>query len=953
MRQGRWTDAPGHRGGMLALAAGFALTVGAATEPRWISAADPAPAYEPSRFTRAFHLAHAPSKAWVRVHARDRYRLTVNGRPVSVGDTPWDAETVDITPLVRAGDNMIGVDADADVQSPDNCFIWLRRRLAAPAAFERLSFRTRDARQDEWLYVEVVDDKGRTSGFYCVERRRPDLLLGRHGNEREHVIALRQEPTLAYRTQSGACDFSRLVEVGIRLDRKQAHPSPAGQVALGAVRLHGAADADLGGAAGWRLEPGAGEHRRSRLEPGSNGFFVVRYDFTPAPDPCVSVDVQAWGPTGAITRVVSDRAWQANGRPALLPEVKRDSFAWSPLAIEGPGARISPPLAAAVRVAFDSVRGVEGVTNAVSLQVWAADALPDARVRLRLENWQGDEVFSQNAALAWRGAEGRARVALPGLPCGLYRVDASLAGMEDGQRRHAAYAVLAAGETNVASVIRTLTPIARRGMPLQGVDTSWRVDPALMLGFRDQGINFLQVHMSPRQLDNGEFNDLLAFCRATGLRFAINNESANWSTNAPGPDGRCRFAASDGCHRWDLAPEALDAAAATGLFEGVVYDEGEHMQLCRNRIAFPRASDGRPYLVETTGMTLEESHAAFTGAARQVNRFHRRHGARMIVESVFPSLWHPLAQAGVTLCPKLLKEDVYPVVLALALGAAKQYGAELWFTPDFWSMGHFPGHSVEKYTTALRLAHAAGVDNVYTEHFIGLCRIRGATYEFSEYGAALQAFLRDAPSRAKRGYGYLDYEPEVAIIRFPDSDWGQASCYYWDTLYGALDRPPTPETGEWMQVFSLLTGGRSDPRAVNANSAVYPRYEQPVMMPCPPTAVYDHNAGPELLRGVRTLFLCGVTVSPETLAAVEACVRRGATCFAAARLCPERVRRQAAERPARVDDKRGAWIVLDGFRPEDLGPYEPLLPPVGHALRLKFKGRDVAFAADATEPGAP
>jgi hypothetical protein len=117
-------------------------------------------------------------------------------------------------------------------------------------------------------------------------------------------------------------------------------------------------------------------------------------------------------------------------------------------------------------------------------------------------------------------------------------------------------------------------------MPLQGVDNQLRADPALMLGFRDQGINFLQVHMSPPAARQREFNDLLAFCRATGLRFAINNESANWSTNAPGPDGRCRFVAPDGCHRWDLSPEALDAATATGLFEGVVYDEGEHMQLC-------------------------------------------------------------------------------------------------------------------------------------------------------------------------------------------------------------------------------------------------------------------------------------------------------------------------------------------------------------------------------------
>ena len=143
MRPERRIAAREHGIRMLALAAGFVLTLRAAPEPRWISAADPAPAHAPSRFTRAFRLAYVPSKAWVRVHARDRYRLAVNGRPVSVGDTPWDAESFDTTPLVRVGDNMITVDADADVQSPDNCFIWLRRRLSAPAAFERLSFRTR------------------------------------------------------------------------------------------------------------------------------------------------------------------------------------------------------------------------------------------------------------------------------------------------------------------------------------------------------------------------------------------------------------------------------------------------------------------------------------------------------------------------------------------------------------------------------------------------------------------------------------------------------------------------------------------------------------------------------------------------------------------------------------------------------------------------------------------
>ena len=152
------------------------LCAKAAPEPRWIAAELPAPTEEPTRFLQTFHLAHAPARTWVRVHAHDRYRLIVNARPVSVGDTTWDAETYDISSFATVGTNRIEIAADADTRSPANCFVWLRRRLSAPAALERLSFRTRDARREEWLYIEVVDDKGRTSGFYCVELRRRDLL---------------------------------------------------------------------------------------------------------------------------------------------------------------------------------------------------------------------------------------------------------------------------------------------------------------------------------------------------------------------------------------------------------------------------------------------------------------------------------------------------------------------------------------------------------------------------------------------------------------------------------------------------------------------------------------------------------------------------------------------------------------------------------------------------------
>lgn len=927
--------------GVMALGA---AALGVAAEPRWVGAQTPLPPGHETVFARAFELPWAPRKALIRLNAHDRYRLVVNSTAVSVGDTPWDAETYDVTRLLVAGANAVAVSADAETTSPANCWLWLRRRLPAPGPFTRLCFTTRGARADEWVYVEVVDAQGNSSGLYCLERGRKDFLLGRDGAAVEHCIDLATEPTLVQRPKAGGgsgCDLAQIAAVGIRIDRKNAIENPAGQVEFAAVRLQGPTELDLSALAGWRLEQGNGEWRRSRLEAGTDGAFALRYDFTPANDPQLVLDLQAWGTDGEHLRITSGPDWQANGDPARLAEVKRDSQAWTRLVVTGPDEAADPVLAAGVRLDLGSGYGTAAQGQPVRVDIWATAAQRDAQVQVRAENWAGTEVFRRELPLEWAGASGRAEFSLPGLPRGLYRVDAVLPGVSS-QERHAALAVLAPGETRASSLFDALSPIASGG-PLRGIDWHWNGTPAQMLGIRDLGVNLIQIHLGAPQLDNGEYADLLAFCKATGVHLALNNEHANWVASSPDPAGRNRFDAPGGCHRWDLEPAALDAAVATGLFEGVVYDEGEHMQLCRNKYAkLPDDVHRQPYLVETTGMTLPAAYDAFLGAARQVSDDHRGHGTRMLVESVFPALWHPLARAGVTLCPKLLKEDIYPVVLALALGAAQQYQAELWFSPDFWLMDRFPGHSVPEYAAALRLAHAAGVDNVYTEYATALCRVRGATYEFTGYGLALREFLRDYVPAHPRDYDYRDYEPEVAIIRFPDSDWGQASCYYWKTLYGAENLPPTPETGEWLQIFSLLTAGKTHPGAVNTNSSVYPRYDWPGLIPAPPTAVYDHLAGPELLRSAGTLFLCGILISEPTLAAVQARVEQGATCFTPARLCPVAVRAQAQALPARVAEGRGAWIVVGGFRPEDLGPYASLVPPAGDTLRLRFKGQTIA-----------
>jgi len=929
--------------GMMALGA---AALGAAAEPLWIGARTaPAPGQDVV-FTRTFELPQVPRRALVRLNAHDRYRLVVNGKPVSIGDTPWDAETYDVTARLTAGANTLAVNAEADTANPANCWLWLRHRLPAPGPFTRLCFTTRGARADEWVYVEVVDVEGNSSGLYCLEKGRKDLLLGHEGTAAEHCIDLATEPALVQRPKAGGgsgCDFARIAAVGLRVDRKNALVNPAGQVEFASIRLLGPAELDLSDPAGWRLEQGCGEWRRSRLEPGSDGYLVLRYDFTPANDPTLVLDFCAWGADGTPVRIMSGPEWQVGGAPVRLAELKRDSLAWTRLSLSGPDEAVRPPLAAGLRPDLGGDRASAGRSLPVRVEVWATEALPEALVRLRAENWAGAEVFRQEAPVVWTGPVGRAEFALPGLPRGLYRFDAVLPGVPD-QERHAALAVLAPGETRLGSLYDTLSPVASSG-PLRGIDWHWSGTPAQMLGIRDLGVNFLQIHLGAPQLDNGEYADLLAFCKATGLRLALNNEHANWAASSLDPAGRNRFDAPGGCHRWDLEAAALDAAVATGVFEGVVYDEGEHMQLCRNKYAkLPDDVHRQPYLVETTGMTLPAAYEAFLGAARQVRGYHRDHGTRMVVESVFPALWHPLARAGVTLCPKLLKEDIYPAVLALALGAAQEYQAELWFTPDFWLMDRFPGHSVREYVAALRLAHAAGVDNVYTEYATALCRDRGATYEITEYGLAFRDFVREYVPAHPRNYDYRDYEPEVAIIRFPDSDWGQASCYYWKTLYGAEDLPPTPETGEWLQIISLLTAGKTHPGAVNTNSSVYPRCEWPGMIPAPATAVYDHLVGPELLRCPGTLFLCGILISEPTLAAVRERVAQGAVCFAPARLCPAAVREQAKALPARVAEGAGAWIVVAGFRPEDLGPYAALVPPAGNTMRLRFKGQTVSVA---------
>ncbi len=573
------------------------------------------------------------------------------------------------------------------------------------------------------------------------------------------------------------------------------------------------------------------------------------------------------------------------------------------------------------------------------------DQPTDTPAKLELEEWNGRKIRLPSVV-----CKPDARVMLPSIPDGLYRLTAKCGRLS----ATAAFAVVPVGQTTISSLLPKLKPYTRR-KPMLGLNGNALVvrSPAALWSFREMDINLLVAHIMPIYTQNGLCDDLFAYCQATGTRFTMNVEAPNFALMSDGTDGKNSYEAPSGCHRWDVDPETLRKAAATGVFEGVTYDEAEHMQLSRNAYSKQPDPNGKPYFVETSGLSLPQAYSTFKKAVSRLVQRNRRYGASMQEEAVFAALWHPMAECGMTLVPKLLKEDAHPVVLAEALGAAIQHGAELWFTPDLWHYaalpGHnapdMPGHSPRHLQMALRCCHLAGVDTCYVEYATKLFSQNGSGYRLTPHGQELKEHITRWIPAHPRSYSYTDYQPEVAIVRFPDSDWGQSSCYYPDYLYGAMNLQSSPETREHMQVWSLLTDGVLNGRVVNFNAErdahLRPYHPWRFTIPSPAVAVFDHNVGLKHLKGVGVIIACGIELSKGTMGVLQSCVSAGVVCFISLRLAPPRLQEQVSGLSARIPEGKGSWVVMNGFTAEAMQPYRHLLPKNDGSMWLRFKNRRV------------
>ncbi|MHB8860787.1 MAG: hypothetical protein ACYC6N_00175 [Pirellulaceae bacterium] len=442
------------------------------------------------------------------------------------------------------------------------------------------------------------------------------------------------------------------------------------------------------------------------------------------------------------------------------------------------------------------------------------------------------------------------------------------------------------------------------------------------------------------------FRRVDAWCAKNGVCWVWNLEGANWIKTYVDDQGRDWFNRPDGRH-YELIPDDVlaEMAKSTQLL-GVEYDEPTHMQCCRNRIAFPEGPRP-PWMYDPKNDELPQASDRFTASVSEVASVYERHGIAIFTEHVFSDLLHNFARAGYTPAPKILKESWAPIAIATAMGAAIQYQKELWITPDLWGPAGYPAHSVEEYRSSLVLAYAMGANTIYTENLawdnknqgIGslvLVTDEGADYRITDYGKVAGWFAHEFVPAHPRYYDFRQVRPRVAIVRQPDSCWGQATSWLPDTLFGSDSWPSTPTTEAWFKIWHLLTRGVVPADGINWNGGgSYIGRPHQLFCPLDGVVVFDHYANAEHLRGVDVIFLTGLGVSDATRDAIASCVQVGATCVALPHLMPERVRAVTGDNGLCADGA-GRWIATTDFLSPHVRKNIVTILPAYDTIRYQF-----------------
>ncbi len=407
--------------------------------------------------------------------------------------------------------------------------------------------------------------------------------------------------------------------------------------------------------------------------------------------------------------------------------------------------------------------------------------------------------------------------------------------------------------------------------------------------WKDLGIGFYDLHFSDQE---NHLPRAIQTCEELRLGYILNFEHA--------PVG------------WIPSESLLHDLRQSQGFMGFMLDEADHMQINAHwPVIDYYGYDRRHFLVETEGLDLFAARTAVLDALQKRGAACRLDGKPAAVEFLFPVMMHTAAKAGLLISPKILKETCGPIMLAVAMGAARQYGVDFWIAVDYWWHNEAIGHPADRFRSALLLAYWSGASNIYVEGG----RHYAKDHEVSlAIDSAYREFLREYVPAHPRPYTWRDFQPEIAIIRFDDTCFDIRQTMlgeYPGPLYGHV--PAGPENTEWLNIWSLLSHGfvRTDSASHQWEARRF--NSRTLFVPLNNVAVYDHEVDYPTLAGTRLIFLSGPAISARTLEAVSRKVQEGAICVLPPRLAPREMNAAKVEKIARIKDGQGKWILLPEF----------------------------------------
>lgn len=471
---------------------------------------------------------------------------------------------------------------------------------------------------------------------------------------------------------------------------------------------------------------------------------------------------------------------------------------------------------------------------------------------------------------------------------------------------------------------------------------------------KELGVSFVVYHYRPKLSVAEETRRAAMLTKRFedhGISFVLNTESGNWADTLVSPDGYDWVERADGGHRFRFPPEVMAVFAASPAFAGVLYDEAEHCQMFRHlSITMEGGRENLPFFEPKEGLSLRDTDEHIRACAAALVRENEDLGApRVLCEYVWPSLMHCFARAGMHLAYKQQKENWSNIWAACALGAARQYDVELWSCVDNWFRVTYPGHPPEEMAANLLFAYRIGVDKVYVESISGedhfYSEDERGTLTLGAYGQPYKAFCARVAAEGERAYTHRDFLPDIAVVRFDDTYWGQGKNMPWqDILFGYPEHQSTPASGEWLRAFHTITHGTTDVRALSwGRWDVYLKPHRS-FAPAKGPIVYDETVGYEHLRSASLLFLCGEFLSDTALAAAARRVREGATAVTSVRFAPQDLAEGYMGGTAVVPDGEGRWVITDDMASDEVKA--AVAPLLGEPDEMSFRflgGHTVRF----------